>query len=130
MQESFEAAQRADVHNPNKLAAAGTTATGQTSAERMEAMKQHSDPEVSSSVLFENGSSAAMQLLVSGYLEGGARRAVWPGARPASAWLHTRAAQGRGMQLEEFTQRLFKNASVECRGEEDPCPPGAILQQN
>lgn len=46
MQESLEAAQRADVHNPDKLAAAGTTTTGQTSAERMEGMKQHRDPEV------------------------------------------------------------------------------------
>lgn len=33
------------MHNPEKLAAAGHTATGQTSAERFEAMKQHPDAE-------------------------------------------------------------------------------------
>ena len=46
LQESQEAAQRADVHNPDKLAAAGHTNTGQTLRQQVEALKEGADPQV------------------------------------------------------------------------------------
>ena len=46
LQESREAAQRADMHNPDKLAAAGRTNTGQTLQEQVEAQKEGADPQV------------------------------------------------------------------------------------
>ena len=46
LQESHEAAQRADVHNPDKLAAAGHTNTGQTLRQQVEAQKEGADPQV------------------------------------------------------------------------------------
>lgn len=38
--------QRADVHNPDKLAAAGHTNTGQTLRQQVEAQKEGADPQV------------------------------------------------------------------------------------
>ena len=46
LQESQEAAQRAAVHDPDKLAAAGHTNTGQTPRQQMEAVNQGADPQV------------------------------------------------------------------------------------
>ena len=46
LQQSQEAAQRADVHNPDKLATARHTNTGQTPREMVEAMKEGADPQV------------------------------------------------------------------------------------
>lgn len=46
MQESREAAQRADPQNPDKLAAAGHTSTGQTLPQQAQAAREHADPEV------------------------------------------------------------------------------------
>ncbi|KAI3434955.1 hypothetical protein D9Q98_003009 [Chlorella vulgaris] len=45
-QESLEAAQRADIHNADKLAAAGHTNTGQTIREQVEELKEGADPQV------------------------------------------------------------------------------------
>lgn len=46
LQESREAAQRADPQNPDKLAAAGHTSTGQTLPQQAQAAREHADPEV------------------------------------------------------------------------------------